>query len=700
MSVITKEARTKIDEVLTEGRCFADTLNQTGLNMETEVRLLQQKVSSLDSGLFKTLVMGQFKTGKSTFINCIVGKEMMPYKATACTAVISVVEAGNDPDQVKIVFIDGHEEYKPLKQFNEEYQLSNEDYDAWESGARPKRFADISHVVMYINDKLFSDGFQLIDSPGTELDETRTQITNKFIPQADAIIFMLNAIALFSTKEREFIAENFAGKGCRNVFFVVNRVNQLPSAEIFENEIKPYVRKQLHEVFLDKNGYFDEELYNNRVFYVDAYHGFCARIGQQVPIHVGRKTITVEVEIEDTGIPEFEEALSKFLNSDERLAASFASLKTALVDSYYKACKQVELDYVARGQTKDQQERNASVAETVLMEAENKLHSIENRTLLAAKELASLLYADLKEIAEKEIPNHFMEFVLNNDELMAHLNSLNAWDLASLRVLATVPATGNRKISHKEEERLLQPIKEAVEEYIKKYLNAWESRVSTQISSFIAAYQSEIEKEMEAFNFNLSQAKDIFAYGNMAHDAINIEQYFKNGINVSFVNHYTEKRNHAFENLGRVLAICCQDMSLNTFCVVSGISIRLAINAMKAIFRHTDAVEQVNSIGKDAFDNMCTFIIDAEMDFKGNIEKQFQMQIEPMIHTARGSINDARNHMQSILNESKKSQIQLDEEKYAVETKLNRMRESIDAVLMTIGSNKPCGEEVAGLEKE
>lgn len=699
MSVITKEARTKIDEVLTEGRCFADTLNQTGLNMETEVHLLQQKVSSFDSGLFKTLVMGQFKTGKSTFINCIVGKEMMPYKATACTAVISVVEAGNDPDQVKIVFIDGHEEYKPLKQFNEEYQLSSEDYDAWESGVRPKRFADVSHVVIHSNDKLFSDGFQLIDSPGQELDETRTQIVNKFLPQADAIIFMLSAVALFSTKEREIITENFAGKGCRNVFFVVNRINQLPSAEIFENEIKPNVRKQLHEVFLDKNGCFDEELYNDRVFYVDAHGGFCARTGQQVPIHVGRKTIMVEVEIEDTGIPEFEEALSKFLNSDERLAASFASFKNTLVDSYYKACKQVELDYVARGQAKDQLVRNARVAETVLWESENKLHFIENRTRLAAKELASLLYADLKEIAEKEIPNHFMEFVLKNDGLMVHLNSLNAVDLALLRVLATVPATDNVKMSH-QEERLLRPIKEAVEEHIKNYLKIWESRASVQISSFVAAYQSEIEKKMEEFNFNLSQAKEIFAYGNTAHDEIKIGQYFKNSINVSFVHDYAEKRNHAFEDLGRILALCCLNMSLNTFCVVSGISLRIAVNAVKAILRHTDAVEQVNIIGKDAFDNMCTFISDAEMDFNGNIEEQFRMQIKPIIHTARDSINDARNHMQSILNESEKNQIQLDEEKYTVERKLNRMRESIDVVLMTNGSHKPCDEEVAGLVKE
>lgn len=77
--------------------------------------------------------------------------------------------------------------------------------------------------------------------------------------------------------------------------------------------------------------------------------------------------------------------------------------------------------------------------------------------------------------------------------------------------------------------------------------------------------------------------------------------------------------------------------------------------------------------------------------------KTLVIQIKPMINTARGNINDTRNHIQRIPNESDKSQIQLDEEKYSVDAKLEKMRESINAVFMTIDSHKPCDWEDAGV---
>ena len=41
---------------------------------------------------FKIMVLGQFKTGKSTFINSFLGEEVLPAYATPCTAVINEVK--------------------------------------------------------------------------------------------------------------------------------------------------------------------------------------------------------------------------------------------------------------------------------------------------------------------------------------------------------------------------------------------------------------------------------------------------------------------------------------------------------------------------------------------------------------------------------------------------------------------------------
>ena len=53
-----------------------------------ELDLLERKISS---DTFKMLVLGEFKRGKSTFINALLGAEILPAFAIPCTAVINEI---------------------------------------------------------------------------------------------------------------------------------------------------------------------------------------------------------------------------------------------------------------------------------------------------------------------------------------------------------------------------------------------------------------------------------------------------------------------------------------------------------------------------------------------------------------------------------------------------------------------------------
>ena len=46
---------------------------------------------------FKVLVIGEFKRGKSTFINAMLGAEILPAYAKPCTAIINEVKWGDSP---------------------------------------------------------------------------------------------------------------------------------------------------------------------------------------------------------------------------------------------------------------------------------------------------------------------------------------------------------------------------------------------------------------------------------------------------------------------------------------------------------------------------------------------------------------------------------------------------------------------------
>ena len=59
------------------------------LKMDAENKSLSEARANLDADTFKVLVIGEFKRGKSTFINALLGEEVLPSFSIPCTAVIN-----------------------------------------------------------------------------------------------------------------------------------------------------------------------------------------------------------------------------------------------------------------------------------------------------------------------------------------------------------------------------------------------------------------------------------------------------------------------------------------------------------------------------------------------------------------------------------------------------------------------------------
>ena len=59
------------------------------------------------------LVAGEAKRGKSTLINALLGRAVLPAGVTPLTAVATTVRYGDDP-HAEVRFADGHEEKQPL----------------------------------------------------------------------------------------------------------------------------------------------------------------------------------------------------------------------------------------------------------------------------------------------------------------------------------------------------------------------------------------------------------------------------------------------------------------------------------------------------------------------------------------------------------------------------------------------------------
>ena len=64
----------------------------SALDLKTEAETLKGNQDSLSSDTFKVLVVGEFKRGKSTFINALLGEEVLPAFSIPCTAVINEIK--------------------------------------------------------------------------------------------------------------------------------------------------------------------------------------------------------------------------------------------------------------------------------------------------------------------------------------------------------------------------------------------------------------------------------------------------------------------------------------------------------------------------------------------------------------------------------------------------------------------------------
>src|SRR5580693_10735315 len=77
----------------------------------------QEQIAALRDRLaavrLRVLVAGEAKRGKSTLVNALLGRPLLPSGVTPLTAVATTVRYGEDP-RAEVRFADGHEEKHPL----------------------------------------------------------------------------------------------------------------------------------------------------------------------------------------------------------------------------------------------------------------------------------------------------------------------------------------------------------------------------------------------------------------------------------------------------------------------------------------------------------------------------------------------------------------------------------------------------------
>ena len=410
--------------------------------MGTYSKSLQVLGDSLKQSIFKVLFMGTFKNGKSTTINAILGRELMPVGGTEKTAVIAQVVYGTDDGNVRIFKNDSPEpKVVPYKTFEEQYQLTEEDANLVEEegGSIDDRFSSIDYVLLKNSSELLKNGVQLIDSPGLGATRSREKVTRTFFPQANAIIFLMNATQIFTADERIFVSQHFvnAEPKPRNVFFLVNRINQCNS-EADRADVMEDAKIRLKDVFTT-NKVFNSALADKRLFFVDSY-------GMYEEKSFGKTS-------NEFGVQEFkrfEKELEAFLLSDDRALARYQSAAANLAAVYLEAQKQIEQRSQLMKKPVEVLKKNHLESEKKLKELEKSIERMEDTIDTAEKLISEKIIGNLQEFLGRDIlekwPSHAETFDKN----------ISIWDMITL---------ANPLTSKKRKQAVFQPLISFVEEH-------------------------------------------------------------------------------------------------------------------------------------------------------------------------------------------------------------------------------------------
>lgn len=185
----------------------------------------------LRSDVFNLAVVGQYKRGKTTLINALLGRELLPSAIVPLTAVVTIIQHG-PAESVTIHFQDGRQEQVSA--------AALADY-VTERG-NPANQRAVAAAEVFIPCDLLATGLRLIDTPGVgSVHAHNTQTAYAFIPHIDAAVFMLAADPPVGKEELGFLRDLV--REVSTVFFVQNKVDQVPAAD--RQESLEFSRRQI-----------------------------------------------------------------------------------------------------------------------------------------------------------------------------------------------------------------------------------------------------------------------------------------------------------------------------------------------------------------------------------------------------------------------------------------------------------------------
>lgn len=277
---------------------------------EARAAVCNELLIKLAENRFTLAVVGQFKRGKSSLINALVGREIVPTGALPVTSAITILRYGSR-DRLIVRYVGSHLTGEaPLE------SLADFVTEAGNPGNRKR----IEAVYLETPVRFLRRGLEFVDTPGIGSSiEANTRTTYDFIPRCDAVLLVTSVEAAFSSAEIEFL-RTIRGY-VHKVFFVLNKTDLLPECEV--DEVSNFARSTLR-----------------RELGSDALAVFCLSCRQAIKDAADGSPSTA------SGLPVLQDTIARFLSneSERTLLKSILDRANRLCSDASEHCPAIRTD--------------------------------------------------------------------------------------------------------------------------------------------------------------------------------------------------------------------------------------------------------------------------------------------------------------------------------------------------------------------
>lgn len=257
---------------------------------------------------YHVAVVGEFRRGKSSLINAMLGLKVLPADVTPTTATINRITFGTEP-QVTICYKDGGTELIPIEELKNYVTKQTEEME--------ERALSIREAVVSYPTVICQNHIDIIDTPGLNDDESMTGITLALLKEIDVVIVAVSALSPFSEVEKGFVTELIARETISDVIFVVTFIDQVDEEDL--QKLLDNIKKRIQQMTMaeiDKRyGDKEEILGKARRILKDRFKLFAVSSYQALQAFVtGNRQL-----LKSSRFPFFKEELYKLLTAGQSI---------------------------------------------------------------------------------------------------------------------------------------------------------------------------------------------------------------------------------------------------------------------------------------------------------------------------------------------------------------------------------------------